>query len=169
MDRLNAQQLRTQLPNEQLKKNIKKNPVYIILDSVFDTYNVGAIFRLADAVAAKKVFLCGQTEIPPNTRIKKASINTTEWVEWEYCESPVEVIRNLQFTIYNLQIVAIEQTPIESGQGKKSVQYDKFAYTLPLCLIVGNETTGVSKETLDLCDGVVELPMFGVNISLNVV
>jgi len=35
-------------------------------------------------------------------------------------------------------------------------------------LIVGNETTGVSKEVLKMADAVVEIPMFGVNISLNV-
>ncbi|MBI2018091.1 TrmH family RNA methyltransferase [Candidatus Daviesbacteria bacterium] len=145
------------------RQRIKRNEIYIILDNVLDTYNIGSIFRLADAVAAKKVYLCGQTETPPNHRIKKASINTTEWVEWEYAESPLEVIRNLQFTIYNLQIVAIEQS-------KKSIQYDKFDYKLPICLIVGNETTGVSKEVLQsrIVDGIVEIPMFGVNKSLNV-
>ena len=72
MMKLNAQQLRTQEPDEKLVKSIRKNPIYIILDNVLDTYNVGAIFRLADAVAAEKVFLCGGTETPPNPKIKKA-------------------------------------------------------------------------------------------------
>ena len=40
---------------------------------------------------------------------------------------------------------------------------------MPLALIVGNESYGISKEVLDLCDGVVEIPMYGVNISLNVI
>jgi len=53
-------------------------------------------------------------------------------------------------------------------QDKRSVPYDKFDYNLPVCLIVGNETTGVSKEVLEMADAIVELPMFGVNISLNV-
>ncbi|OGE22257.1 hypothetical protein A2778_00230 [Candidatus Daviesbacteria bacterium RIFCSPHIGHO2_01_FULL_40_24] len=138
-----------------------RNDIYIVLDNVLDTYNIGSIFRLADAVAAKKVFLCGGTETPPNHRIKKASINTTEWVEWEYAETALQAVRNLQFTIYNLQIIAIEQST-------KSVPYDEFNYTTPVCLIVGNETTGVSKEVLKMADAVVEIPMFGVNISLNV-
>ncbi|HCE31278.1 TPA: RNA methyltransferase [Candidatus Daviesbacteria bacterium] len=140
---------------------IARNDIYIVLDNVLDTYNIGSIFRLADAVAAKKVFLCGGTETPPNHRIKKASINTTEWVEWEYAETALQAVRNLQFTIYNLQIIAIEQST-------KSVPYDEFNYTTPVCLIVGNETTGVSKEVLKMADAVVEIPMFGVNISLNV-
>lgn len=163
--KLNADQLRSHQPSAtspQTKKKLKKNEIYIILDNVLDTYNIGSIFRLADAVAAKKVYLCGETETPPNHRIKKASINTTEWVGWEYAESAVKAIRNLQLSVNNLQLIAIEQTP-------KSVPYDKFEYKLPLALVVGNESTGTSKEVLKLTQGIVELPMFGVNISLNVV
>lgn len=160
--KLNAAQLRK--PNLKVriqKSKLRKNDVYIILDNVLDTYNIGAIFRLADALACKKIFLCGQTETPPNHRIKKASINTTEWVTWSYAPTAIEALQELKSQNSKVKIVAIEQT-------KKSVSYDKFDYKLPLALVVGNETTGVSKEVLDLVDGVVELPMFGVNISLNV-
>ena len=161
MDRLNAQQLRTQLPNEQLKKNIKKNPVYIILDSVLDTYNVGAIFRLADAVAAQKIFLCGDTETPPNPRIKKASINTAGWVEWEYVESASKAILNLKSKILNLHVVIIEQHP-------KSIPLSKLKPSFPMAVVVGNETYGVSDEVIQTADTIVELPMYGINKSLNV-
>lgn len=160
MLKFNARQLRK---GEGLKGKgkVKKQEIYIVLDNVLDTYNIGSIFRLADAVAAKKVYLCGETETPPNHRIKKASINTTEWVEWSYKETAIEAINNIRSTINDIQIIAIEQST-------KSIPYDKFEYTLPICLIVGNETTGVSKEVLEIVDAIVELPMFGVNISLNV-
>ncbi len=161
--KLNAAQLRagkSKLKTQNPK--LKRNDIYIILDNVLDTYNIGSIFRLADAVAAQKIYLCGGTETPPNHRIKKASINTTEWVDWVYKESAVEAINELRTTNSKLTIVAIEQS-------SKSVPYDQFSYNLPICLIVGNETTGISKEVLRLTDGVVELPMFGVNISLNVI
>ncbi len=85
--RLNARQLRASVPDKKIIKSIKKNPIYMILDNVLDTYNVGSIFLLDDAVAAKKIFLCGETEIPPNPKIKKASINTWQWVSWGYEES----------------------------------------------------------------------------------
>lgn len=161
MLKLKAKELRNIKPQEHQLKNIKKNPIYIILDNVLDTYNVGAIFRLADAVAAEKVILCGQTETPPHTRIKKASINTTEWVAWSYASTAIEAISNLKSKISNLQVVAIEQD-------KRSVPYDKFDYIFPIALVVGHETDGVSKEVLDICDTIVEIPMFGVNVSLNV-
>ncbi len=161
MIKLKAKELRTTKATEEHRSQIKRNPIYIVLDNVLDTYNVGAIFRLADAVAAEKVILCGATETPPHTRIKKASINTTEWVGWEYAETAVSAISNLKNQISNIQIIAIEQDP-------KAVAYDKVQYEFPVALVVGHETTGVSKEVLKIADQIVEIPMWGVNKSLNV-
>jgi 23S rRNA (guanosine2251-2'-O)-methyltransferase len=164
MIRLSAAELRATKPSDRELKKIKKNPIYIILDNVMDTYNIGSIFRLADSVAAEKVILCGETETPPHTRIKKASINTTEWVEWQYFTDVKTAISNLKSQISNLRVIAIEQST-------KSVQYDKVSYDFPIALVVGHETTGVSKEVLQsrMIDQIVEIPMWGVNKSLNVV
>lgn len=185
MIKLSAKELRLKKTSEEERKLIRKNPVYIILDNVLDTYNIGAVFRLADAVAASKVYLCAGSETPPNHRIKKASINTTEWVEWEYCDTAIEAIQKMrqEFSIpqghfatssnnysssegaerpnREVMVVAIEQA-------EGSVAYDEVDYTFPVALVVGHETDGVSKETLKACDKIVELPMWGVNISLNV-
>ena len=161
MIKLNASELRTTKATKKDLKKIKKNPIYIILDNVLDTYNVGAIFRLADAVSAEKIYLCGQTETPPHTRIKKASINTTEWVAWEYAETAVSAVKSLKLKVKSLRVIAVEQD-------KRSVQYNKADYSFPVALIVGHESTGVSKEALDLSDQIVEIPMWGVNKSLNV-
>jgi len=148
-------------PDPVVIKNIKKNPIYIIVDNVLDTYNVGSIFRLADAVAATQILLCGETLVPPNPRIKKASINTWRWVEWEYFDTAKSAIENLKFRIQNLKIVALEQSEI-------SIPLKDFKPEFPMALVVGNETYGVSKEVLEIADTIVELPMYGVNKSLNV-
>ena len=160
--KLVAAELRTTVPTKEQLKKIKRREIYFILDNVLDTYNVGGIFRLADAIGVKKVYLCGITETPPNTRIKKASINTTEWVSWEYSESAKDAILNLKSQISNLKVVAVEQDA-------KSVSFNEIDYKLPLALVVGNETTGVSRGVLDACDYIVEIPMWGINISLNVI
>lgn len=157
--KLNSKQLRAHQGGEE--NQLIKNDIYFILDNVLDTFNVGSIFRLADAIAAKKIYLCEKTETPPNHKIKKASINTTHWVEWEYKPTTLDAINSLKQKIKDIQIIAIEQSP-------KSILYTDFKYNLPLALIVGHETYGVSEEVLNECDSVVELPMFGVNISLNV-
>ena len=169
MFKLNAKQLRTTSPSEKERASIKRNPIYIVLDNVLDTYNVGSIFRLADSVAAEKIYLCGETLTPPNSRIKKASINTWQWVPWEYAETAVEAIENLKFKIENslkiqnskLKIICVEQH-------SKSIPYTQMKLKFPLALVVGNETYGVSKEVLKMADQIVEIPMWGVNKSLNV-
>ena len=160
--KLSAKELRLSSPSDKELKKIKKNPIYIIVDNVLDTYNVGGIFRLADAVAAEKVYLCGETETPPNSRIKKASINTTEWVAWQHFSDAKSAIDHLRLTIDNLQVVAIEQD-------KKSKPFTEIEYKFPIAFVVGHESDGVSPEALKAADHVVEIPMWGVNKSLNVI
>lgn len=161
MVKLNAKELRTTVADPLIARSIKKNPITIILDNVLDTYNVGSIFRLADAVAAERVILCGQTLTPPNSRIKKASINTTGWVEWQYAASAKDAIQKLKSQNSMINIIAVEQDA-------RSKPFNSVDYQFPLAIVVGNETTGVSREVLDAADMIVELPMWGINKSLNV-
>lgn len=166
MTQLNADQLR-KLDADEVVAPIKRFPLYLILDDVWDTYNIGGIFRLADALAVEKIFICGQSEIPPNHKIAKASVGTYKIVPWEYRSTTVEAIEQLR-TLYSgekesgLKIVSIEQ-----AQG--SIPYTKYDYSFPLALIVGNETHGVCAEALAASDAIVELPMHGINKSLNVI
>jgi 23S rRNA (guanosine2251-2'-O)-methyltransferase len=174
--RFGSKELRLMEVPEGERKKIKRNPVYIILDNVLDTYNIGAIFRLADAVSASKIFIGGDSEIPPNHRIKKASINTTEWVPWEYSETAVEAIAKLrrEFSTTLEQYSSSEVKPnrevlvVAVEQDKRSVSYTEVDYSFPIALVVGHETDGVSQETLNACDQIVEIPMWGVNKSMNV-
>lgn len=161
MVKLGAAELRTTVPDPEEVKNIKKNPVYIIVDNVLDTYNIGAIFRLADAVAAEKVLLCAGSETPPHTRIKKASINTTEWVSWEYFRSAKEAIEFLRKDVPGIKIYSVELD-------NRSVPYDSVEYAFPVGLVIGHESDGVSEEAMAASDGIVEIPMWGVNKSMNV-
>lgn len=159
--KLKARQLRTTKVTQAQKNKIKKNPIYIVLDNVLDTYNIGAIFRLADAVAAMKVILCAGSETPPHTRIKKASINTTEWVDWSYEKTALLAIKKLRKEVPGIQIVSIEQDA-------RSKDFQEAEYRFPVAFVVGHETDGVSKKVLGESDLIVELPMYGVNVSLNV-
>lgn len=161
MLKLNARQLRT-LPVDPIEaKAVPKHDITIILDNVLDTYNVGSIFRLADSIAAKKVILCGQTLTPPNSRIKKASINTWQWVDWDYAANTQQAILDLKNQNSELKVIAVEQD-------QRSSLFYNVKYELPLAIVVGNESTGVSKDVLDVVDMIVELPMWGINVSLNV-
>lgn len=159
--RLAAKQLRVSEPTKADLAKIKRRDIYIVCDNVLDTYNIGSIFRLADAAAAKCVYLCGQTETPPNHRISKAAVGTEKWVPWQYASTAVEAIAKCKVQSSKCKVIAIEQSP-------KSIDFRKASYELPIAFVVGHETEGVSKEALKMADAIVEIPMFGVNISLNV-
>lgn len=158
---LDAKALRD-LPEDAHLNPLPRSNIYLILDNVYDTYNIGGLFRLADALACSRICLCGASETPPNHRIKKASIGTYKVVPWTYYASAQEAITALKTDVENLQVVAVEQTPT-------SVPYTSISYTAPLALVVGSETHGTSEEALALCDAVAEIPMYGYNKSLNVI
>ena len=159
MLRLDAKRLRKSEPTEKDLKKIKRNPIYLVLDRIIDTYNTGSLFRLADAVAAEKMYLCGEMEYPPSSRIHKAAVGTQKWVPWEKKESTLSTIKKLKKK--GIQILVVEQS-------NRSISYKEFKPKFPVAIVVGNETEGVSKEILDEADVIIELPMFGINKSFNV-
>lgn len=157
--KLGAKELRKTPPTPETFTTIKRNPIYLVLDNVIDTYNIGSMFRLADAIAAEKLYICGSAEYPPNSRIHKAAVGTEEWVPWEKMDNTVEVIKKLKDE--GVQIISVEQDT-------RSIPLGSMNPDFPVAIVVGHETTGVSKEVLELSDKIIELPMFGVNKSLNV-
>jgi tRNA G18 (ribose-2'-O)-methylase SpoU len=162
MKKLNARQLRKSDPSEEEIKKVKRTPIYLVLDRIVDTYNIGSLFRLADAIAAQKVFLCGEMEYPPSSRIHKAAVGTENWVPWEKTDSTLETIKMLKKD--GVQIVAVEQD--RKAIDHKKLTADKVKF--PIAIISGNETEGLPKEVLNEVDIIVELPMLGINRSFNV-
>lgn len=159
MKKLNAKKLRVLKPSKNELKKIKRNPIYFVLDEILDTFNIGSMFRLADAVSAKKIYLCGNMEYPPSIKIHRAAVGTENWIPWEHKESTLDVIKKLRNK--GVQIIAIEQD-------SRSIPYTKLKPEFPVALVLGHETEGVKREVLDIADFVVELPMLGINKSFNV-
>lgn len=163
---MDSKYLRKNPPKADELKQFKRNPIYLVLDNVLDTYNIGSVFRLGDAIAAEKIYICGaSSEYPPSSRIHKAAVGTEEWVAWEHPDMHGETIIQLisKLKKQGVQIVAVEQD-------SRSIPYTLLPnhLRLPVALVVGHETTGVSKEVLDMADLIVEMPMFGINKSINV-
>ena len=159
MDKLKAGKLRKTNPTQAEINQIKRNPIYLVLDEVIDTYNIGSLFRLADAVGVTRMYLCGNMEYPPSSRVHKAAVGTEAWVPWTKTDTTIETIKMLKKD--GVKIVAVEQDP-------KAVNYKELSPTFPCAIVVGNETNGISKEVLGLADTIVELPMYGINNSFNV-
>lgn len=163
------------LTHEEISKNrstpetlhkVKKLPVFVVLNSIRSTYNVGSIFRTSDGAMIEKLYLCGYTPHPPdnyekgNKEILKTALGSTESVKWEYHKNPKEIILKLKNK--GIKICALEMTD-------KSIPYYQIKEEdFPLCVIVGNEITGVSQDLIDLCDFSIEIPQFGIKQSLNV-
>jgi len=138
---------------------------YIILEDIRSAYNVGAIFRTADASGVAKVFLVGYTPAPTDrfgrvqAEIEKTSLGASASVPWEQVATTREVIEQLQ--VSGVTVAAVELAP-------GSVSLKDFKEPEQVAYVVGNEVDGVSKEALELADVIVELPMLGQKESLNV-
>ncbi|MFO7445177.1 MAG: RNA methyltransferase [Ignavibacteriaceae bacterium] len=139
---------------------IKKMPVYVVLNSIRSNYNVGSIFRTTDGAMIEKLYLCGYTPHPPQKEILKTALGSTESVAWEYVKDPKEVVTMLKNQ--GIKICALEIT------SKSKEYYEISESDFPLCMIVGNEITGVAQELIDLCDFTLEIPQYGIKHSLNV-
>ena len=145
---------------------MKQFPSYLILDSVRSCYNVGAIFRTADAVGIQKIFLTGFTPAPVDRfgrevdKIAKTALGAHRDVVWEYQEDVVAVVMKLKTN--GVSVLALEQT---------SSSQSLYEYTVtdqPIALVVGNENVGISEVVLSQADVTVDLPMYGKKESLNV-
>ena len=139
---------------------VKKLPVVVILDSIRSSYNVGSIFRTSDGAMIEKLIPTGYTPHPPKKEVLKTALGSEQSVQWEFSKDPVEAIKKYKTMGY--KICALEQTT-------KSIQHDSLTKdSFPLCLIIGNEITGVKQELIDLCDFSIEIPQYGIKQSLNV-
>jgi 23S rRNA (guanosine2251-2'-O)-methyltransferase len=138
---------------------LPKTPLYIVLDNLRSAFNVGSIFRLCDAMRVHELILCGYTASPPHLKLDKTSLGTVGFVRWRRFNTTVEAVSYLREQ--NIPVWAAETT-------SKSVRYDTVRFPKPLSIVFGNEALGVSREVLDICDMMVEIPMFGFKNSINV-
>jgi tRNA G18 (ribose-2'-O)-methylase SpoU len=134
-------------------------PVYALLDNIRSAWNVGAMFRTADAVGLRGLYLCGMTATPPRADLEKTSLGATLSVPWDYWDDAVAAARSIKER--GLPLVVLEQTD-------RAEAWDRADYAFPHCFVVGHEVTGVQSEILDLADQVVDIPMMGMKQSLNV-
>ena len=81
-------------------KSIKKTPLIVVLDNIRSLNNIGSIFRTCDAFLVSKIYLCGITAQPPNRKINKTALGSTESVQWEYFRSVTYTHLTLPTTPY---------------------------------------------------------------------
>ena len=136
-----------------------KVPVIAVLENIRSAYNVGSIFRTADAFLLEAIYICGYTAYPPHKEIKKTALGADETVRWKHFKSVSDCLAELKAEGYNL--FAVEQA-------EDSFQLNDFTTNQKLAVIFGNEVTGVEQSTIAQCDGCIEIPQLGMKHSLNV-
>lgn len=137
-----------------------KGRLYLLVHNIRSLHNVGSIFRTADSFGVEELILSGYTPTPPDPRLSKTALGAEETVNWSTSRDAEDTLRKLKQQ--GVQIAALEQTtqslPIHSFQPS----------TKKLCLILGNEVTGVDERLLALTDVSLEIPQYGTKHSLNV-
>lgn len=141
------------------KLSTPRLPFCVLLNNIRSLHNVGSIFRSADGAGVEKIWLCGITGYPPQGGITKASLGAEDYVPWEYRENGLSLLKELKSKGY--QIILLEQVD-------GAISYNQFVPQAPVCLIIGNEISGVSEDLLKHCDVSVEIDMAGIKNSLNV-
>ena len=91
---------------------IPRNPVHVVLDNLRSAFNVGSIFRTADAGAAAHIHLCGMSAHPPHIKLQKTALGAFEYVPWTYPERTVDALDQLGREGITLLLVAQGQHAI---------------------------------------------------------
>lgn len=138
-----------------------------VLDNLRSVYNVGSIFRTANAAGIEKIILCGTTPTPLDKKgvrrsdFAKVALGAEETIVWEYYEDTKSILEILRKD--GVYVVAFEQDSkavdykVVNIEGKESVAF-----------VIGPEVTGITRDVLDTCDVIAEIPMLGTKESLNV-
>jgi tRNA G18 (ribose-2'-O)-methylase SpoU len=144
-------------------KESEKLPIVVVLENIRSAYNVGSVFRTADAFLLSGIYICGYTAYPPHKEIKKTALGAEDTVHWKYFKKIDEAIEELRadgYAIYSVE------------QAHNSIPLNQFL-DLPqtqqkIAVIFGNEVTGVEQSSIAHSDGCIEIPQMGMKHSLNV-
>lgn len=151
MNRMSAEEFR----------NSDKMPLVVVMDEVRSMYNVGAVFRTADAFRVAGIYLCGITAVPPHPEIHKTALGAEDTVEWRHFPTTREAVDSLRadgFTVLS----------VEQAEGSTMLQDMRIEKGRKYAIVMGNEVKGVKQEIVDICDSCLEIPQFGTKHSLNV-
>lgn len=135
-----------------------ETPLFIILDSVEDPHNLGAILRTADAAGVHCVIIPKHRSVSLTSGVAKASAGAIEYV-------PVARVTNLTQTIEQLKKRGCWIVGADESAGKTCFATD---LTGPAAIVMGGESRGLGELVKKKCDLLVAIPMKGHVNSLNV-
>jgi len=141
------------------RAEVTRHPVHVVLDNLRSAFNVGSIFRTADAGAVQHIHLCGMCAHPPHPKLEKTALGAFEYVPWTYHERNRDCLDALE--AQGIPVVSIEVTP-------EAVPYPQFEWPRPVAIAFGNEVNGINHRVLRRSSAVVRIPMHGHKNTINV-
>lgn len=140
-----------------LLESLPACPLYLLLDSIQDPYNFGAILRSADAMAVDAVFIGRRRQVGVTSLVARTSAGAVNHVRIAQAPDLVELARQLKRR--GVRIIAAV------GHAER----DCFAcdFRQPMALVIGNEAAGVDQSLLELADERIRVPQYGEVDSLN--
>lgn len=139
----------------------EKMPLVVVLDDVRSMYNVGSVFRTADAFRVSAIYLCGITATPPHPEIHKTALGAEDTVDWVHFDDTMAAVESLHTD--GFEVLSIEQC--EGSTMLQTIQLDRAK---KYAIVMGNEVKGVKQEVVNASDNCLEIPQYGTKHSLNV-
>ena len=147
-------------------KEAEKLPLIVVLDDVRSLYNVGSVFRSADAFRIEAIYLCGITATPPNAEIHKTALGGEDSVDWKYFERTEDAVEDLHKK--GVFVYSVEQVEHSTKLHTLNLNAESTTNNSHYAIIMGNEVKGVKQSVVDMSDACLEIPQFGTQHSLNV-
>jgi 23S rRNA (guanosine2251-2'-O)-methyltransferase len=135
------------------------NSLVVVLDSVTDPQNLGAILRIVDGVGASGVVIPKDRAVGVTSAAVKASAGASEHV-------PVARETNLRRALEEMKKAGVWAYAAEGGAA--SAAYTNLDFSGPVAFVLGSEGRGIRRLVREGCDGAVYIPMRGAVSSLNV-
>lgn len=154
MDELNRKSV------EEFKES-EKLPIIVVLENIRSAYNVGSVFRTADAFLLEAIYICGYTCTPPHKEIKKTALGAEDSVSWKHfanTDLAIQELKDLGYTVY----------AVEQAEGSSLLHELNYEPGQKIAVIMGNEVTGVEQSSIQQCKACIEIPQLGMKHSLNI-
>ncbi len=145
---------------DEILDSISENeiPFLLVLDSIQDTHNLGAIFRTAETAGVHGIIMTINNSAPINATVEKTSVGAISYLK-------IAKVGNLKRAIDELKERNIWVVGSSLSTKKNYTDYD---FRFPTAIVVGNEEKGIRKLTADSCDDLIKIEMCGKLQSLNV-
>ncbi|ADE19872.1 23S rRNA (guanosine(2251)-2'-O)-methyltransferase RlmB [Mycoplasma crocodyli] len=145
---------------DNLNSLINDNPkLVLVLDHIQDPHNLGAVIRSANAAGVKHIILPRDRSAEINSTVIKVSSGGfigIKFIRVNSISATITWLKNNGFWVFS------------SALDKNSKKHNQINYPYKSVLVVGNEGSGVSKSTLNVCDETIYIEQFGSVQSLNV-